>query len=308
MRLTHADGTVVSVCGNEASNEVSLELLGTFELTCGGSRVPLPLGSQRLLAFLGLRPDGIHRGAAAEQLWPDYPFHRAAANLRSALCQARRACCVTMVDCVGQRLRISPVVRVDMLRIRDSAWQIVDGLAPPPSDGETLTDEFTRELLPGWPDEWLHVDRERWDQIRLYALEGLAQRLLTAKQYLPALQAALAATAIDPIRETAHRIVIEIHLAEGNVASAVQCYKQYEAYLQRELRVSPSPQMTDLLQGLPCLERDWHRQQRSAPRQAPVPAPDRPPGQADASRVRNAAVTHSERLGQRRHDGPGLGW
>ncbi|MDQ1051839.1 BTAD domain-containing putative transcriptional regulator [Streptomyces sp. V4I2] len=285
MRLAHADGTVVHVHGNEASAEVSLELLGAFELTCCGSRVPAPLGAQRLLAFLGLRPDGVHRSAAAEQLWPDYPCHRAAANLRSALCQGRRACCVTLIDCIGQRLRVSPVVRVDVLRKRDSARQIVDGPAPPPADSETLIEQFTRELLPGWPDEWLHPDRERWDQIRLYALEGLAQRLLTAQQYLPALQAALAATAIDPIRETAHRTVIEIHLAEGNVASAVRCYQQYRAYLQRELGVSPSTLMTDLLQGQPCLQGDRHRKQLSAPAQAAARASDRLRGQAIDSRA-----------------------
>lgn len=307
MRLSQADGTVVNVLGNEVSNKVSLELLGAFELAFRGSRVPVPLGAQRLLAFLALRPDGVHRGAAAEHLWPDYPCHRAAANLRSALCQVRRACSVTLIDCIGQRLRMSPIVRVDVLRIRDSGRQTVDVLAPPPADSERLIEEFTRELLPGWSDEWLHSERERWDQMRLYALEGLAQRLLNAPQYLPALQAALAATAIDPIRETAHRIVIEIHLAEGNVASAVRCYQQYEAYLQHELRVSPSPQMTDLLQGLPCLQRHRHGEQRGAAMQAPMSAPDRLHGQAKDSRARDAGATLSERRRERWHDGQGPG-
>ncbi|WP_406368958.1 BTAD domain-containing putative transcriptional regulator [Streptomyces sp. NBC_01546] len=250
MRMAHATCTVVDVSGNQSSNEVSLELLGAFELTCGRSSVHTPLGAQRLLAFLSLSPDGVHRSAAAEQLWPDLPCHRAAANLRSALCQARRACCVTLIDCIGQRLRLSPLVQVDVLSIRDSAHQIVDKLAPPSADSETLINEFTRELLPGWPDEWLRLERERWKQVRLYALEGLAQRLLSVHRYLPALQAALAAAAIDPIRESAHRIVIQIHLSEGNVASAVRCYQHYEVYLRRELGVGPSPQMTDLLQGL----------------------------------------------------------
>ncbi|GAA5032654.1 hypothetical protein GCM10023335_75400 [Streptomyces siamensis] len=289
MRVAHDGGTVVNVSGIETSNEVSLELLGVFELTCCGSRVPLPLGTQRLLALLGLKPEGVHRGVAAEQLWPDYPCHRAAANLRSALCQGRRPCCVTLIDCIGQRLRMSPLVQVDVLQIRDSARQSVDTPTPLPTDSETLIEAFTRDLLPGWPDEWLQADRERWDQMRLYSLEGLAQQMLTAQQYLHALQAALAATAIDPIRETAHRIVIEIHIAEGNVANAVQCYHQYKAYLQRELKVSPSPQMTDLLQGLPCLQHDQYRQ-HSAPTQAPMPAPDRLRGQANASHAREATA------------------
>ncbi|MGW2426724.1 bacterial transcriptional activator domain-containing protein [Streptomyces sp. NPDC001709] len=141
--------------------------------------------------------------------------------------------------------------------------------------------------------------------MRLYALEGLAQRLLSAQRYLPALQAALAAAAIDPIRETAHRIIIEIHLAEGNLASAVRSYHHYEAYLQRELGVSPSPQMTDLLPGLPCLQRDRHRQQSSTPRQTPVSRPDRLRWQADGVCAKDEAATFSLRPGQRRHDGQG---
>ncbi|MFF0431542.1 BTAD domain-containing putative transcriptional regulator [Streptomyces sp. NPDC004327] len=210
----------------------------------------MPLGAQRLLAFLGLQGDSVQRVTAAEQLWPDYPCHRAAANLRSALCQGRRAGCVPLIECLGQRLRLSPHVHVDLHAVRGSARQIIDRTGPPPADSDAVIEELTRELLHGWPDEWLQLDRERWNQLRLYALESLAQQLLTAQQYLPALQAALAAISIDPIRETAHRTVIEIHLAEGNVASAVRSYQQYVGFLQQELDVAPSPQMTGLLQGL----------------------------------------------------------
>ncbi|MFF0476592.1 BTAD domain-containing putative transcriptional regulator [Streptomyces sp. NPDC004284] len=210
----------------------------------------MSLGAQRLLAFLGPQSDGAHRGAAAQQLWPDYPNHRAAANLRSALCRGRRTGRIPLVDCIGQRLRLSPLIRVDLHTVGVDARKIVDGPGPPPGDAEALIDDLTQELLPGWTDEWLDLDRERWDQLRLYAFEGLAQRLLTAGQYLPALQAALTAIAIDPIRETAQRIVIEIHLAEGNVVSAVLRYQHYSEFLSRELNVSPSPQMISLLPGL----------------------------------------------------------
>jgi DNA-binding SARP family transcriptional activator len=61
---------------------------------------------------------------------------------------------------------------------------------------------------------------------------------------------ALAAIAIDPIRETAHRIVVEVHIAEGNVASAIKRYQGYRDLLQREVRVAPSPRMTQLIQDL----------------------------------------------------------
>ncbi|MFE5864822.1 bacterial transcriptional activator domain-containing protein [Streptomyces virginiae] len=194
---------------------------------------------------------------------------------------------------------MSPLIRIDVQCIRDTARHILDGRAPSPADSEQLVEELTRELLPGWPDEWLRLDREHWDQIRLYALEGLAVRLLTARQYLPALQAALAATAIDPIRETPRRIVIEIYLAEGNVASAVRCYQHYETYLQHQLKVSPSAQMTDLLQGLPCL-RLGYRKQHTVPAKASIPARG-----GLSSHLRNTTETLSARSNQRWHDGKG---
>jgi len=42
-------------------------------------------------------------------------------------------------------------------------------------------------------------------------LEALARRLLAAEQHLSALEVALGAVAIEPVREGAHRAVIEIH-------------------------------------------------------------------------------------------------
>jgi DNA-binding SARP family transcriptional activator len=157
---------------------------------------------------------------------------------------------VTVIDSVGQRLLLSPSIRVDLHRAWKSAHQIVEGLSPLPASGDELVDDLSRELLPGWSDDWLSLERERWDQVRLYALESLAQQFQATERYLPSLQAALAATAIDPFRETAHRIVIEVHLAEGNVACALKRYQHYRTLLQQELDVTPSPQMTQLVHGL----------------------------------------------------------
>jgi DNA-binding SARP family transcriptional activator len=119
-----------------------------------------------------------------------------------------------------------------------------------PANLDRLVDDLAEPLLLGWDDEWLTLERGRWDQMRPYALESLAQHLLAAGRYLAAQQAALAATAVDPYRETAHLIAIEVHAAEGNVASAIKRYEDYRRRLRRELSVSPSPRMTRLIQDL----------------------------------------------------------
>ncbi|MEV7558952.1 bacterial transcriptional activator domain-containing protein [Streptomyces sp. NPDC089795] len=205
------------------------------------------MGAQRLLAFLALQDDGAHRAAVAEHLWPDCTPFRAAANLRCALCHGRRIGTVNVIEIVGQRILLAPAIEVDLRGAWESARQVTSGGGPLPEDWDGLIVGLSRELLPGWTEAWLTLERERWDHMRVYALESLAQQFQMAERYLPALQAALAVISIDPIRETAHRTVVEIHIAEGNVACAVKHYQAYRSLLQRELQVAPSPLMTQLI-------------------------------------------------------------
>ncbi|MBT2443672.1 bacterial transcriptional activator domain-containing protein [Streptomyces sp. ISL-36] len=150
---------------------------------------------------------------------------------------------------MDHRLRLAPLVEVDLRAVRSLAQDAV-GDGPPPADPESLVATLGEELLPRWQDEWLVLERERWDHVRLHALESVAQRLQRDGEYLAAFQTALTAAEIDPIRETAQRILIEIHLAEGNRACAVKRYKEYRRLLHRELAVEPSPLMTRLVQGV----------------------------------------------------------
>jgi DNA-binding SARP family transcriptional activator len=236
----------------EKSNKVHLALLGGFECIYGGHSVLLPLGSQRLLALLALRRSGVHRAVAGERLWHDSTPERAAANLRSALWRGRRLGNTTMIESVGPRLSLAPAVDVDLHQILDqhsalahhgSSYQrVINHLE--------LVDVLTRRLLPEWSDDWLVLERGRWEEFRLHALENLAGQLLAEGRYLDALHTALAATSIEPIRETAHRIVIEVYLAEGNAASALKYYQHYRELVRDELGVEPSARLNQLVQGL----------------------------------------------------------
>ncbi|MCI2424238.1 hypothetical protein MOQ72_43285 [Saccharopolyspora sp. K220] len=231
-------------------NGVRIVLLGGFEFTYLGTGISLPAGAQRLLAFLALHTDGAHRVAAAEHLWPDCGSSRASANLRSALWKVRQVGPVTVIDSVGSRLRLSPAAHVDLHQVWYQAQQIFDVGRSSQECCDELINDLTQELLPGWSEDWLVLERDRWDQMRLHALENLAQQLRTAERYLPALNTALAALAIEPLRDTAHRIVIDVHIAEGNLACALKHYRRYRAILHQELGVAPSAQMTQLVRDL----------------------------------------------------------
>ena len=57
----------------------------------------------------------------------------------------------------------------------------------------------------------------------------------------------LRAAALEPLRESPHRLVIRCHLAEGNVVEALRQYQRFTALLRRELDTAPSVLMTRLL-------------------------------------------------------------
>lgn len=227
-----------------------LSLLEGFALRSGSSRSPtedLPRGVQRLLAFLSLsgRPA---RSAVAGQLWPDAREEHAQASLRSALWRLRRTV-PGIVETSAGALSLAAGVHVDVRELACWAQRVRD----PRADGTrvTLPDAALRgDLLPGWYDEWVLLERERLRRTRLHALEAVAGRLAAAGRHGEALDAAYLALRDEPLRESAHRTLVEVHLAEGNVAEAIRVYEVFRHVLEDELGVHPTERMRRLIRGV----------------------------------------------------------
>ncbi|MGS0688629.1 AfsR/SARP family transcriptional regulator [Nakamurella sp. GG22] len=235
--------------------EVEVDLLGRFAVVEFNEPLRLPLAAQRLIAFLAINnAHAVHRTAVSEYLWPDSKRSSASANLRSALWLARGSDGVELVERNGPMLQLSPDAVVDYHIMTESARRIVDPAYSPREvareDQVRLMTGFTQKLLPEWTEGWLGPSRECWDQVRVHGLETLAQRLIAVERHLPALEAALAAVDVDPLRESAHRTVVEVYIAEGNAACAVKHYLRYRGLVQRELGVTPSRHMTRLVHSL----------------------------------------------------------
>jgi DNA-binding SARP family transcriptional activator len=114
-----------------------------------------------------------------------------------------------------------------------------------------------RELLPGWHDEWLLVEREELRQRQLHALEFGARRLIDRARYGEAILFLLAALRAEPLRESAHRLVIEAHLGEGNQSEARRQWQIYAHLVRERLGAAPSFHWRDLCQDRPKLEQMW---------------------------------------------------
>ncbi|WP_086663427.1 bacterial transcriptional activator domain-containing protein [Lentzea kentuckyensis] len=52
------------------------------------------------------------------------------------------------------------------------------------------------------------------------------------------------------MRESAHRTLVEPHLADGNPAQAVRQYQSYRELLRAQLGLEPSPHIHDLMRPL----------------------------------------------------------
>jgi DNA-binding SARP family transcriptional activator len=230
---------------------LSVHLINGFDVG-GASAAPceLPQNCRRVVAFLALWEQPVLRSFVSGTLWPDSDIAHANASLRSALWRLRTpAGAEPLVVANRSHVALGPNVQVDY---RDA---LVWGRAVLAGASESLPSAWTLaeiaalsgDVLPDWYDEWVLLARERFRQLRLHALEALCEQLADAGRYGEALMAGLGAVAIEPLRESAHRHVIAVHLREDNVIEAIRQYRSYERLLEEELSLQPSVGLRALL-------------------------------------------------------------
>jgi DNA-binding SARP family transcriptional activator len=229
-----------------SAGRVLLSLLNAFELRRDGLLVHLPLSAQRLLAFVALHEHPLLRIFVAGTLWIDASDDRAGASLRSSLWRLNRNG-HPVVEATSTHLRLAPDVDVDLRRALGVAHRLLEGSADA-ADLEVAEGTLGGELLPDWYDEWLLFERERFRQLSLHALEALAERRVRDGELPQALEAALSAVRGEPLRESAHRVLIRVHLAEGNRGEALRQYEVCRRLLRNRLGIEPSPLLDELLE------------------------------------------------------------
>jgi DNA-binding SARP family transcriptional activator len=221
-----------------------LRLLNAFELTVGDKRVLLPLPAQRVVAFLALSDRPVRRVALAEKLWSEVTGAHALGSLRSALWRLGTRE-VPILSASNGDLGLRPDVRVDVRGLL--AWARSQFEGTPTHEGDLVHVHPSCELLPDWYDDWVILERERLREVHVRALEALCDRLIASAEYPRANEVARAAISGDPLRESAHRCLVRLHLAEGNQAEAIRAYRFFERILLQDLGLEPSSQMKSLV-------------------------------------------------------------
>lgn len=236
------------------ANLAYLKLLGGFALRVGGPHsVLLPSKAQALVAFLVLqegRP--VRREIVGEMLWPDRGEQQARNSLKQELYRLRRDA-FRGEDVIATKdgaISMSPGrIACDVNELRalfnrgiEASWQEISQI-------------YAGPLLHGFPavsagfDDFLTGMRRALEANILEALGNLAdnarndrdgERIAIAERML----------AIDPLREDAHRRLIQGYADAGQRVDAMRVYVEAKVLLRRDLDVAPAAKTETLIRSI----------------------------------------------------------
>jgi len=224
----------------------SITVLGGFSVHVAQRTIPMPRNAQRVLGFLAVSGVEQLRDTVADHLWPAAVPERAMSNLRTALWRVRQAD-PRIIRAGRDSIGLNEEVETDYELITSQARRIIAEL---PVDDQAISGAarlLEADLLPGWDEEWLLLDRERHRQLRIHALERLSELLTSRGHYGRAIDVACAAIRVEPLHESAHAALIAAHMAEGNPTEAIRHFRAYERLLDAEAGLQPSQRLNALL-------------------------------------------------------------
>jgi DNA-binding SARP family transcriptional activator len=277
-QLIQEDGQAWTLFGESGMNTSdgaasgwTVRLLGGFSVEGPQGIVHVPLPGQRVAVYLIVRGHPVHRHHVAAAVWPDAQGVHARVNLRSTLC--RLGSVAPIVTSSASSLRIADGVQIDVEDLQAAALDVREGRA----NGSVPW--FDLELLPGWTEEWVEVERERVRQLELHLLDHVVDSKLDAGRPGDAIDAALRAIRLDPLREPSHAALLRALLADGDRLAAINHYRRLAARLRRSYGLAPSAEITSLmdevLDGRPRSLLDGTSVAKASLRRPLVPSRDR---------------------------------
>jgi DNA-binding SARP family transcriptional activator/predicted ATPase len=235
-----------------------IELFGQLRITWGEDLLTTVNTNRMrsLLAFLVF-----HAGAPqsrehlAYMLWPESSEAQARTNLRQLLHNLRRAlpvdCSLLVTDNHTVYWKADKSCVVDVMEF-EAAVQTAAGLKDIGAVVREALEQAARlyqdDLLPDLYDEWLEPKRMQLRQQVAEVLSRLSELLETVGEYPAGIRHATRLVALDPLRESYYQALMRLHLRNRDRSSALRVYHQCMRKLQRELGVSPTKGMQEMLQ------------------------------------------------------------
>jgi DNA-binding SARP family transcriptional activator len=220
---------------------LEIRLLGEFDVRLNGQPVEIPSRpAQSLLAYLVLNAETKHRREKlAGLLWPDSEEANARSNLRHALWRLRKAIgeASFIADKVTIAFRALDDCEIDVYCLGDEALESgsLDDLI-------RGTSVYGGDLLPGFYESWVVLERERLRSAFEHVMQRLLDLLIEKGSWLEVLEWGERWIALGQVPEPAYRALMTAHSALGDSASLAAVYQRCCDALRGELGVEPSEQ------------------------------------------------------------------
>ena len=238
-----------------------IALFGALEITHRNAP-PLRPPTQRVLALLGYLiahhnvPQS--RDKLVDLLWPDLLPRQGRRMLSDSLWRARR-----MLTPPGQADTAALVIGGDTVTFRpdDSIWvdliafeQLGNDHPGNPEQIRAAIDLYRGDFLEDCYDDWAIYERERLRERYLSALHELLTYDQGRRAYDQALHSALRLVQADPLREEAHRALMQAYYMLGREADALRAFEQCRSALLNELGIEPEIETLSLYEEIAALQ------------------------------------------------------
>jgi DNA-binding SARP family transcriptional activator len=218
---------------------LEVRLLGQFDVRLDGRHIDLPTRpAQALLAYLALHVGTrTRREQLAGLLWPDADEASARNNLRQALWRLRAALGAASLQADKITIAFEPSVddRLDVLALTGN-----DPSASSTADLIDAVSAYTGELLPGFYDDWVALERERLRAVFERKIELLLDRLIEQRRWRDTVEWAERWIALGEIPEAAYRALMVAQSQLYGPASVTTIYRRCVEALRHEFDLEPS--------------------------------------------------------------------
>lgn len=244
----------------EASSRLRIRLFGDLNLSTQGETVDLAASAAPIIGYLIVNRDRpVPRGELAGALWPERSDARARRCLSTALWrlnthgpthglidtshhellrvnwQAAR-----WVDTVMFERRVGAMLRVPAEALSDVQYRRL----------RSAVSLYRNDLMRSSELEWAMIERQRLRHLHLDALFHLTRAAEARTDMQGAIAFGRQLTALEPLREDAHRLLMRVYVASGNRAKAIEQFRICQGELSTELNVDPTAETQALFASI----------------------------------------------------------
>jgi DNA-binding SARP family transcriptional activator len=223
---------------------LEISFLGQFEIRINGKVTEVSSGpARKLLAYLVLGRDTKHpREKLGGLLWPESSEKSARKNLRQALWQLRNDLGEEHLFVDTQTLAFNTDV--------DFWFDVAQLESNEQLDGNRLLGLYKGELLPGYYEDWVQLERDRLEALFDRSMEARIADGIEERSWLDVLDWSERWIALGRSPEAAFRALMIAHASRGDLSKVESVYQRCLKALQQDLNVDPSEETTGLYQDL----------------------------------------------------------